>query len=97
MPVRREGDTATLLGRDAPDCSHVPGLSALDQISRDHAELYWLSGHLFIRDTGSSNGTYVDGERITAPTRLWPGHHRLRLAQDVDVTVVELDEYGAPR
>src|SRR5438094_726906 len=85
--------TSTRLGRDAPDCSHVPELSALDQISRTHAELTWHFGRLCITDTGSSNGTYVDGERITCRTQIWPGNHRLRLAQDVDVPLVELDEF----
>ncbi|MFF2961821.1 FHA domain-containing protein [Streptomyces sp. NPDC057963] len=97
VPLRSEGERPTPVGRDAPECAHVPGLAGLDQISRRHAELYWRSGHLCIRDTESANGTYVDGERITGPTRLWPGRHRLRLAEDVEVTVVELDEFGAPR
>ncbi|GAA3398516.1 FHA domain-containing protein [Streptomyces roseoviridis] len=96
VPLRGEGEAPTRLGRDAPECAHVSGLERLDQISREHAELYWESGQLYIRDTRSSNGTFVDGERIHGPTRLWPGRHRLRLAQDVDLTVVEIDEFGSP-
>ncbi|MFF5973263.1 FHA domain-containing protein [Streptomyces sp. NPDC012769] len=96
VPLRGEGEAPTRLGRDAPECAHVSGLDRLDQISREHAELYWESGQLYIRDTRSSNGTFVDGKRIHGPTRLWPGTHRLRLAQDVDLTVVELDDFGAP-
>lgn len=100
VPVRGPGQDPTRLGRDASDCAHVPGLAALDQISREHAELSWHAGRLYITDIDSSNGTYVDDERIARPAQLWPGVHRLRLAQPpeaVEVTVVELDEYGAPR
>ncbi|MEU9289730.1 FHA domain-containing protein [Streptomyces sp. NPDC048275] len=97
IPVRGVDQDPTQLGRDAPECAHVPGLAALDQLSRAHAELHWHAGRLYITDTDSSNGTYVDDELITRPTQLWPGGHRLRLAEDVDVDVVELDEYGAPR
>ncbi|MGW7424929.1 FHA domain-containing protein [Streptomyces sp. NPDC054813] len=97
VPVRAEGQGATRLGRDATDCAHVAGLAGLDQLSRNHAELTWHAGRLYITDLGSSNGTYVDGQLVTRPAQLWPGSHRLRLAEDVDVTLVELDEYGAPR
>ncbi|CAO0827147.1 hypothetical protein SMICM17S_10702 [Streptomyces microflavus] len=99
IPVRGAGQDPTRLGREAPDCAHVPGLAALDQVFRAHAELYWHAGRLYVADTDSVNGTYVDGLRISRPAQLWPGGHRLRLADDpegVDVTVVELDEYGAP-
>jgi hypothetical protein len=100
IPVRGAAEGRTRLGRDARDCAHVPGLARLDQISREHAELYWHAGQLYVTDLGSSNGTFVDGERIIRPAQLWPGVHRLELAQPpeaVEVTVVELDEYGAPR
>ncbi|MGX4689408.1 FHA domain-containing protein [Streptomyces sp. JNUCC 63] len=100
IPVRGPEQGSTELGRDAPDCAHVPGLADLDQLSRRHAELTWHAGMLYVTDVGSSNGTYVDGVRVTRPVQLWPGRHRLQLAQkpeSVDVDLVELDEYGAPR
>ncbi|MFC9700842.1 FHA domain-containing protein [Streptomyces sp. NPDC056943] len=96
VPLRGEGEVPTRLGRDAPDCAHVTGLDLLDQISREHAEFFWESGRLYVRDTCSSNGTFVDGERIEGPARVWPGRHEVRLAQDVDLVVVEIDEFGAP-
>jgi adenylate cyclase len=34
-------------------------------ISRRHAEVDCANGHFAIRDLGSSNGTYVNGERVT--------------------------------
>ncbi|MFF9264102.1 FHA domain-containing protein [Streptomyces longwoodensis] len=100
IPVRGPEQGSTELGRDAPDCAHVPGLANLDQLSRRHAELTWHAGMLYVADVGSSNGTFVDGVRITRPVQLWPGTHRLRLAQEpeaVEFVLVELDEYGAPR
>ena len=33
-------------------------------VSKAHAEVYWSDGNLWIRDLGSSNGTFVNGERI---------------------------------
>lgn len=84
------------LGRDEPDCAHVPGLSELLQLSRAHAWLEWRDTTLHIVDAGSTNGTYVDDKRITAPAPLWPGR-ALRLGHDIEVLVVELDEYGQPR
>jgi hypothetical protein len=95
--VRAEGQEPTRLGRDAADCAHVTDLAALDQLSRLHAELTWRAGRLYVTDLGSVNGTYVDEQPVTGPVQLWPGGHRLRLAEDVDVPLVELDEFGAPR
>ncbi|WP_327290232.1 FHA domain-containing protein [Streptomyces sp. NBC_01198] len=100
VPVQPADRGRTTLGRDAPDCAHVPGLEALDQVSRVHAELRWEAGRLYVTDSDSVNGTFVDGVRVTRPVQLWPGAHRLQLAQEpeaVDVNVIELDEYGAPR
>lgn len=84
------------LGRDETDCAGVPGVADLLQLSRTHARLDWIDTTLHIEDTGSTNGTFVDDKRITTPTPLWPGR-ALRLADDIEVVVVELDEYGTPR
>ncbi|MET8699576.1 FHA domain-containing protein [Kitasatospora sp. NPDC004723] len=99
LPVRaesRRGGGGLAVGRDEPECAAVPGLAALDQLSRHHARLRWIDGALHVEDLDSTNGTFVDGRRITIPTRVWPGV-RLRFALDVDAQVVEIDEFGAPR
>jgi len=50
-----------LIGRET-SC----GLQILDQgVSREHAELFRVGEMIFIRDLGSRNGSYVNGERIT--------------------------------
>jgi S1-C subfamily serine protease len=44
-----------------------------DQTSRHHATVLELGGRLSIRDEHSTNGTFVNGARIAAPTPLHPG------------------------
>ncbi|HEX4186651.1 MAG TPA: FHA domain-containing protein [Solirubrobacteraceae bacterium] len=43
------------------------------EISRRHTAVRPLPGALEVEDLGSSNGTFVDGERIDAPTRVGGG------------------------
>ena len=42
-------------------------------ISRGHARLTREVGGLVVTDLGSSNGTFVNGQRLYAPTQLVPG------------------------
>jgi EmrB/QacA subfamily drug resistance transporter len=69
------GNTVTLVGGSAtigrePECD----LQVLDsEVSRLHAKVTVRDGVAAIDDLRSSNGTYVDGERILAHTTLAPG------------------------
>ncbi len=45
-----------------------------DRASRVHAKLYVDSGHWYIGEIRATNGTLVNGKRITGPTRLAHGH-----------------------
>lgn len=45
----------------------------LPVVSGFHAEIFQDSGNLFIRDAGSTNGTYVNGIRISLETQLNDG------------------------
>jgi pSer/pThr/pTyr-binding forkhead associated (FHA) protein len=56
-----------------------------DLVSRRHVRVTPADGGAVAEDLGSSNGTFVNGEEIHAPTRLTPGDHLL-----VGVTVMEL-------
>ena len=38
-----------------------------DSVSTNHAELVWQGKNLYIRDLGSTNGTYWNDERVTVP------------------------------
>jgi hypothetical protein len=60
-------------GRDPQAC----GLAFLDPgLSRRHAEVWLENGQTFIRDLGSSNGTWVNGQLVGAyPVQLKPGQN----------------------
>ncbi len=62
-----EGDTK--LGRDGADIV----FGADTGVSRMHASIVNEGGSLTINDLGSTNGTYVNGVKITAPTPVKPG------------------------
>lgn len=62
-------DKSVTMGR-----SEHCGLRLLDRdASREHARLFTSIGGLTITDLGSTNGTYVNGARITAARHLQPG------------------------
>ena len=58
-----------VVGRD-PDCDH---LLSYPMISWRHARISRAPGGLVVEDLGSRNGTFVDGKRISSPTRVAPG------------------------
>jgi len=51
-------------------------------VSRHHAKISLVGGNYLIEDLGSGRGTFVNGERISAPTALKEGD-RIRLADFV--------------
>lgn len=79
------------IGRDTARFADLPGMTDLDQISRAHARLTWHGATLVLHDLNSTNGTFVAGRRIHAPHPVTPGDV-LRLADDVDVELIDLDE-----
>lgn len=42
-------------------------------VSKEHAEIFERNGSLFVRDLNSTNGTYVNGKRVYAVTKLSEG------------------------
>ncbi len=64
-PIITFGRRATNMVRFSKD--HEPGVSNI------HCEVYAQDGGYYVRDLNSSNGTFVDGQRISAPTRLVHG------------------------
>jgi sigma-B regulation protein RsbU (phosphoserine phosphatase) len=42
-------------------------------VSRHHARIVWRDGEYLVEDVGSSNGTFVNGQRISGPTPLNEG------------------------
>lgn len=73
-----------------PDCTlRVP--LQFERVSRVHAAIYPLDGDVYIEDLDSKNGTYIDGRKVDAPSRLRFGQHIL-LGADAplkDVCVIE--------
>ncbi|MGQ9657849.1 MAG: FHA domain-containing protein [Fimbriimonadales bacterium] len=63
------GDLMTI-GRDA---THAIALVNDMGVSRTHAQIVRQADQTLIEDLGSTNGTYVNGVRISAPTPIKPG------------------------
>ena len=74
------GDRAITIGR-VDECDVVvtsPG------VSRQHVRIERRGGSLVLTDLGSSNGTYVNGQRIGEPTELFNGD-QIRLGRSVEL------------
>ena len=92
-------DGEHIAGRDA-ECSLVIDGTT---VSRQHARITVAHGAATIEDLGSTNGTHVNGTRISAPTRLAPGDEfaigsevlRVRLRSS-SVLTVKVDSDGEP-
>jgi len=63
-----EGES--ILGRDDSADLAFPGESS---VSRRHARIVRTGGSVEVEDLGSTNGTYINGARISAATPLSPG------------------------
>jgi hypothetical protein len=77
--------TSVMLGRDPAESLVAAAFARFDNVSRRHATVQVDdSGHATIRDEGSTNGTYVNDDRVLPGTevRLVDGD-RVRLAADV--------------
>ena len=105
MPVRLiayppDGAAATCLWRTQQPLRIGRGAECdwqLDHpsISRLHAELVYIGRHWQLHDTGSKNGSFIDGTRITEPVTL-TNRSWLRLG-DVQCEFNSLDEESVER
>ena len=62
-------DATTIVGR------HPDSTLALDEpfVSAEHAELTHNNGRWWVRDLGSTNGTFINGNAVRVPTGVKPG------------------------
>ena len=68
-PIRVEPGREFTLGRSAECSLQLPAAGA----SRRHASVAWRDGVVVLRDLGSTNGTWLNGERITGERTLRSG------------------------
>jgi NADPH-dependent 2,4-dienoyl-CoA reductase/sulfur reductase-like enzyme/pSer/pThr/pTyr-binding forkhead associated (FHA) protein len=70
-----------------------PGIAVIiDQgtVSRRHAEFSYANGQYILRDLGSTNGTFVNGERLLAQsTRILQPNDQIRFGAKVKFTFVQ--------
>ncbi len=73
------GATTVTIGRHSACDIKVGGT----RVSRRHACITWSGAGYIVEDLGSTNGTYVNGERVGAPRALISGD-RLQLGEQVE-------------
>jgi pSer/pThr/pTyr-binding forkhead associated (FHA) protein len=67
------GKHTVAIGR-AADLLGVTGIRLADpRVSRLHCRLEWQGERVLVADAGSGGGTWVNGQRLTAPRELQPG------------------------
>jgi ABC-type multidrug transport system ATPase subunit/pSer/pThr/pTyr-binding forkhead associated (FHA) protein len=79
------------VGRDPTRCDVFFDALRWPMVSRIHAEFRWQNSRLILYDAGSSNGTYVDDQRIAEPVELQPGA-RVRLGNPGPMLVVVTEQ-----
>jgi ABC transport system ATP-binding/permease protein len=62
-----------VFGRDANECDIAFDNAQYPMVSRKHAEIVNHNGQWLVVDLGSSYGTYLNGQRIAAPTPIAMG------------------------
>ncbi len=70
--------SSIVIDSDAFVIGRRPGVSlqvASVRVSGRHAEILRVGEHLFIRDLGSTNGTFVNRRRVRQPTPIGDGDH----------------------
>lgn len=67
--VSEVGPTGAAVGRAPDDTIAIPDT----QLSRHHARLDFSNGAFWLSDLGTTNGTHLNGARLTAPQEVHAG------------------------
>jgi ABC-type multidrug transport system ATPase subunit len=62
------------IGCDTVDCQVVFDNEQFPMVSRRHCELHWQNGNWVLHDLNSSYGTFIDGQKVTAPQTVKVGN-----------------------
>jgi serine/threonine-protein kinase len=81
------------IGR-APDAHLL--LSGDEGISRNHAAIEWINGQYVVRDIGSTNGTYVQGRRVTDKPEPVRFGATIRLSAATELMLVAEEDTSIP-
>lgn len=68
----------------------------IDSLSRHHAKIYSKDGEWFVEDLGSTNGSFLDGAKIEAATKLVNGSKLQFGTMTAAVELVQEDGEAAP-
>ncbi len=82
----RRFSTEFVIGRDFSNEIHF----ADKRVSRHHARVFYRAGDWHVKDLGSSNGTYVNGERVTE--MLLPSFAQIRCHANGPQVEVQIDD-----
>jgi len=85
--------TAIKLGRDPQRCQLVFNQSAWPMVSRLHAEIRLEPGRCLLADMKSSQGVFLNGQKLTGPTEVQPGA-RIQLGRGGPLLYVDSIDYG---
>jgi EAL domain-containing protein (putative c-di-GMP-specific phosphodiesterase class I) len=66
-----------------------------DKVSKRHAEIFWADGQLWLRDLASTNGTFLNGDRVSDARPLEMGD-TLRFA-DLEMRLAQYDDRDQTR
>ncbi len=66
------------------------------EVSRKHARLIWQSGGYILEDLGSTNGTFINGQRLLGPHVMRPGEV-IQLGENVSLVFEALYDPNATR
>ena len=89
--VFEPGSNEIVLGRDS---NQAQAVFSDVTVSRRHALLRRVGNDFYIRDLGSSNGTFVNGQPLQGEVKLSPGD-RVRLGGSFDEIVFGVERQGA--